>query len=115
MTSRQTALLENHIDVAALGTTSKAPVCVILDLEDKVAFEIASVYQPNCTQNRDTIKAAGAYPAVVLALPLEGANALIAGISPAKKIRLIPDGMIPVILVSEARCLVALAPRIIHG
>ena len=115
MTSRQTALLENHIDIASLGTTSTAPVCVILDLEDKVAFEIASIYQPNCAQNRDTIKAAGAYPAVVLALPLEGANALIAGISPAKKIRAIPDGMTPVIVVSEARCLVALVPRINYG
>lgn len=54
MPSRQTALLENHIDVAALGTTSTAPVCVILDLEEKVAFEIASFYHPNCAQNRDT-------------------------------------------------------------
>jgi len=110
MTPRQTALLEYHRDVAALGTTPKAPVLVILDLEDVVAFEIASVYQPNCAQNRDTIKAAGAYPAVVLALPIEGANALIARISPAKKIRAIPDGMIPMIVVSEARCLVALVP-----
>ena len=103
------------MDIAAFGTTSDAPTCVILDLEDKVGFEIASVYQPNCAQNRDTIKAAGAYPAVVLALPLEGANALIAGISPAKMIRAIPDGMTPVIVVSEARCLVALMPRTNHG
>jgi len=103
------------MDIAAFGTTSDAPTCVILDLEDKVGFEIASVYQPNCAQNRDTIKAAGAYPAVVLALPLEGANALIAGISPAIMIRAIPDGMTPVIVVSEPRCFVAFVPRTNHG
>ncbi len=42
MTQRQTALLNYHRDVAAFGTSPKAPVFVILDLEDSVGFEIAS-------------------------------------------------------------------------
>jgi len=42
MTPRQTALLEYHRDIAAFGTSSKAPVFVILDLDDSVGFEIAS-------------------------------------------------------------------------
>ena len=112
MTPRQNSLLEYHRDVAAFGTTPKAPVFVILDLDDPVGLEIASVYQLNCAEKRDAIKAAGAYPALTLALPLDAANALLAhGWPAAKQIGAIPEEMIPVILVSEARCLVALVPR----
>lgn len=36
MTKRQNALLDYHRDVAAFGTSPKAHVFVILDLEDSV-------------------------------------------------------------------------------
>ena len=63
MTLRQTALLEYHRDLAAFATGAKAPVFVILDLDDSVGFEIASHYQPNCAEKRDAIKDTGAYRA----------------------------------------------------
>jgi len=112
MTPRQTALLNYHRDVAAFGTSAKAPVFVILDLDDSVGFEIASNYQPNCAEKRDAIKEKGAYPAFTLALTVKDANVLLAhGWPNAKKIGAIPEGMIPVILISEERCVVVLIRR----
>jgi hypothetical protein len=112
MTPRQTALLNYHRDVAAFGTSPKAPVFVILDLEDSVGFEIASNYQPNCAEKRDAIKETGAYPAFTLALTVKDANTLLAhGWPNAKKIGVIPQGMIPLILISEGRCVVVLIRR----
>ena len=105
MTPRQTAILNYHRDVAAFGTSAKAPVFVILALEDSVGFEIASNYQPNCAEKRDAIKDTGAYPAFTVALAVKAANALLAhGWPNAKKIGAIPEGRIPVILISEERC-----------
>ena len=112
MTSRQTALLNYHRDVAAFGTSTKAPIFVILDLDDSVGFEIASNYQSNCAEKRDAIKATGAYPAFTLALTVKDANTLLAHDWPnAKKIGAIPEGRIPVILISEERCVVVLVRR----
>jgi len=112
MTPRQTALLNYHRDVAAFGTSPKAPVFVILDLDDSVGFDIASNYQPNCAEKRDAIKETGAYPAFTLALTVKDANTLLAhGWPNAKKIGVIPQGMIPLILISEGRCVVVLIRR----
>ena len=112
MTPRQTALLNYHRDVAAFGTSAKAPVFVILDLEDSVGFDIASNYQPNCAEKRDAIKASGSYPAFTLALTVKDANTLLGhGWPNAKKIDTIPEGMIPLILISEERCVVVLIRR----
>jgi hypothetical protein len=112
MTPRQTALLNYHRDVASIGTSAKTPVFVILDLEDSVGFKIASMFQPNCAEKRDAIKDTRAYPAFTLALPTSAASAMLAhGWPNAKKIGPIPEGMIPVILVSEERCLTVLIPR----
>ena len=112
MTPRQAALLDYHRDVSAFGTSSKAPVFVILDLDDSVGFEIASNYQPNCASKRDAIKATGAFPAFTLALTVKDANTLLAhGWPNAKRIGSIPEGMIPVILISEERCIVVLMRR----
>ena len=112
MTSHQTALLEYHRDVAAFGTSAKAPVFVILDLDDSVGFEIASNYQPDCAEKRDAIKDTDAYPAFTLTMPLKDANALLAhGWPNAKQIGVIPEGMMPVILISEERCVVVLMRR----
>lgn len=112
MTPRQTALLEYHRDIAAFGTNSTAPVFLIFDLEDSIRFEIASVSQPNCAQKRDAIKATGAYPVLTLALSLEAANALLdRGWPAARKIAVIPDGRVPVLLISGGRCLVSLVLR----
>ena len=112
MTPRQTAILNYHRDVASFGTSPKAPVFVILDLEDSVGFEIASYYQPNCADKRDAIKSGGAYPAFTLALTIKDANALLAhGWPNAKQIAAIPAGMIPMILISEERCLSVLMRR----
>jgi hypothetical protein len=112
MTSRQSALLEYHNDLAAFATSVKAPVFVILDLDDSVGFEIASNYQPNCAEKRDAIKAAGAYPAFTLALTVNSANALLAhGWPNAGKIATIPEGMVPIILISEERCVVVFVRR----
>ena len=112
MTPRQTAILNYHRDVASFGTSPKAPVFVILDLEDSVGFEIASYYQPNCAEKRDAIKAGGAYPAFTLALTIKDANALLAhGWPNAKKIGAIPADRVAVILICEERCLSVLMRR----
>ena len=112
MTPRQAAILNYHRDVASFGTSPKAPVFVILDLEDSVGFEIASYYQPNCAEKCDAIKAGGAYPAFTLAMPVKDANALLAhGWPNAKPITTIPDDRVAVILISEERCLSVLMRR----
>ena len=112
MTSRQIAILEYHRDLASFGTSPKAPVFIILDLEDSVGFQIASLYQSNCAEKRDAIKASGAYPALTLALPIKDANTLLNCGSPkTKNIEDIPPGMIPVILISEEHCLTAFIRR----
>ena len=113
MTERQGALLSYHRDLAFFATLPKTPVFVILDLDDSVGMEIASYYHHNCVEKRDAIKAGGAYPAFTLALTLNDANALLGhGWPSARKIGEIPVGMIPVILVSEGRCLVVLIRRV---
>lgn len=112
MTSRQTAILEYHSDLAAFATNPKNPVFVILDLEDSVGFEIASHFQTNCGEKRDAIKDTGAYPAFTLALPVKDANAMLShGWPNAKPIQSIPEKMSAVMLISEGRCLVVLVPR----
>lgn len=112
MTKRQNALLDYHRAVAAFATSAKAPVFVRLDLDDSVGFEIASIYQPNCAAKRDAIKETGAYPAFTLAMPLTVANALLThGWPTAKKIGAIPEGMIPVIQISEERCVAVFMRR----
>ena len=113
MTERQGALLSYHRDIAFFATVPKTPVFVILDLDDSVGMEIASYYQPNCAEKRDAIKAGGAYPAFTLALAVKDANALLGhGWPDARKIGDIPEDMIPVILISEGRCLVVLIRRL---
>ena len=113
MTERQAALLSYHRDIAFFATVPKTPVFVILDLDDSLGMEIASYYQPNCAEMRDAIKTTGAYPAFTLGLTLNDANALLGhGWPIARKIGEIPVGMIPVILVSEGRCLVVLIRRV---
>ena len=112
MTPRQTALLEYHTDLAAFATSAKAPVFAILDLDDSVGFEIASHYQPNCAEKREAIKETGAYPAFTLTMAIKDANTLLAhGWPNAKKIGVIPEGMIPVILISEDRCVAVFVRR----
>ena len=112
MTERQLAFLDYHTDVAAFGTSPKAPVFVILDLDDSVGFEIASFYESNLEQKRDNIKATSAYPAFTLALPITEANALLAhGWPNSKKIDDIPADRVAVILISEERCLSVLVRR----
>ena len=113
MTKRQAALLTHHRDLAFFSTIPKIPVFVILDLDDSVGMEIASYYHHNCAVKRDAIKAGGAYYAFTLALTLNDANALLGhGWPIARKIGEIPVGMIPMILISEGRCLVVLIRRV---
>ena len=112
MTERQAALLTYHRDLAFFATIPKTPVFVILDLDDFVGMEIASYYQHNCAVTRDAIKAGGAYPAFALALTVQDANALLGyGWPGARKILAVPADMIPVILISEGRCVVVLIRR----
>jgi len=105
MNARQSALLEYHRDIAEFSTNAKTPVFVILDLDDPVAFEIASTMQLNCADKRDAIKAGNAYPAFTLVMGVEQANLLLAeGWPNAKPIDAVPEGMMAVMLVSEGRC-----------
>lgn len=70
MTSRQTAILNYHQDLASFATNANTPVFVILDLEDSVGFEIASHFQSICAEKRDAIKDTAACPSFTLALPI---------------------------------------------
>jgi hypothetical protein len=104
--------LEPILNGGAVQNT-KTPVFVILDLEDPVGFKIASMFLPNCTEKRDAIKDTGAYPAFTLALPVKDANAMLAHGWPQMKAIADPPpaDMVPVLLVSEGRCLSALFPK----
>lgn len=112
MTARQVALLEYHRDLAAFGTNAKNPVFVILDLDDSVGFEIASFYQKDVCDKRDAIKSTGAFPAFTLALSIPAANSLLKhGWPNAKPIVDVPPNRVPVLLISEGRCVVVLIRR----
>jgi hypothetical protein len=103
--ARQRALLEYHRDIAEFATNARTPVFTILDLDDPVAFEIASTMMSNCAERRDAIKEGSAYPAFTLTMTIEQANMLLAdGWPNAKPIDAVPEGMMAVMLVSEGRC-----------
>ena len=66
----------------------------------------------DCANKRDAIKAGGAYPAFTLSLTVKDANTLLShGWPNAKSIEAIQEGRIPVILISEERCLSVLMRR----
>jgi hypothetical protein len=113
MTQRQLALINYHRDVASFASTPEAPVFVILDLEDRAGFEIASMMHPNCAEKRDSIKASGSIPAFTLALSVAAANAFIKQSWPQMKRIADPPlpGMIPMLVISEDRCLSVLIPK----
>jgi hypothetical protein len=103
--ARQRALLEYHRDIAEFATNARTPVFTILDLDDPVAFEIASTMMSNCAERRDAIKEGSAYPAFTLTMTIDQANMLLAeGWPNAKPIDAVPEGMMAVMLVSEGRC-----------
>ena len=105
MNARQRALLEYHRDIAEFATNARTPVFTILDLDDPVAFEIASTMMSNCAERRDAIKEGSAYLAFTLTMTIEQANMLLAeGWPNAKPIDAVPEGMMAVMLVSEGRC-----------
>ena len=112
MTHRQHALIQYHRDVANFAARPEAPVFVILDLEDRAGFEIASAYQENCADKRDAIKASGSIPAFTLAISIPDANKLIKhGWPQLKRIGQVPPGMLPMLIISEERCLSVLIPK----
>lgn len=112
MTPRQTAILSYHHDIALFATTALNPVLVVLDLEDSVGFQIASVFQGDCGDQRDRIRECGAYPALTLTMTLSDANKLLAlGWPDSRGIDKVHSDMSCVILVSEERCLTVMLPR----
>ena len=112
MTPRQTAILSYHHDIALFATTTQNPVLVVLDLEDSVGLQIASVFPGDCGEQRDRIRECGAYPALTLTMTLADANRLLSlGWPGSRRINKVHDNMSCVILVSEERCLTVLLPR----
>ena len=112
MTPRQKELLQYHQDVAVFATSEKVPVFVILDLDDREGFAIASEFEPACAEKRDAIKDSGSIPAFTLAMPIAGANALLADGWPyAKPIPPVPSDMVAIILISDGRCLALLIKK----
>jgi hypothetical protein len=113
MNKRQLSLIEYHRDVASFAVTPVQPVFVILDLEDEAGFEIASTMQANCADKRDSIKASGSIPAFTLLLSIPDANRLIEnGWPQMKRISPPPTGMIPMLVISDDRCLSVLIPKL---
>ena len=112
MTPRQTAILDYHRDVANFAATKPDQVFIILDLEDREGFAIASELQPDCATKRDAIKADKAYPAFTLLAPRSEANQLLAhGWPNAKSIPTIPKDRIAIMLISDGRCVIVFIPR----
>lgn len=112
MTHRQHALIQYHRDVATFAVRAETPVFVILDLEDSAGFEIASAYQENCADKRDAIKDSDAIPAFTMLLSIPDANKFIEhGWPQLKRIGQVPDGMLPMLIISEERCLSVLIPN----
>ena len=113
MTKRQQTIFEYHRDVAAFAVTKPNTVFVILDLEDREGFAIAKVIAPQSAAQREAISAQDCYPALTVVMPREQANRLLAhGWPNAKPIPAIDDtNVIPVMLISDGRCVCALIPR----
>ena len=112
MTPRQTAILKYHRDIALFAVTKPEEVFIILDLEDREGFAIASELHPDCAMKREAIKAGGAYPAFTLIAPRTDANRLLAhGWPRAKSIPSIPKDRVAMMLISDGRCVIVFIPR----
>ena len=106
MTPRQKALIDYHRDLAAFAATKPDDVFVILDLEDREGYAIAKEYDPKSAEKRDIIAEQGCYPAFTLTLPRDQANKLLDhGWPGAKHIPAAGKDMIPMMVVSDGRCM----------
>jgi hypothetical protein len=113
MTNRQQCLLDYYGELAAFHFNNTLPVFVILDLEDPDAFEIAELMEPGAKEFRDQAIANDLLPSLSMNISIRDANGLIAcGWPKLRKIRKIPDGFVPVLLISSGVCLSALVPEL---
>jgi hypothetical protein len=113
MTNRQQSLLDYYADLAEFFFSKQRAVFVILDLEDPDAFEIAEKMEPGAKEFRDQAIANDLLPALSMSISIRDANGLIAsGWPKLRKIRKIPDGFAPVLLISFGGCLSALVPKL---
>ena len=106
MTPRQKALIDYHRDLAAFAATKPDTVFVILDLEDREGYAIAKEFDPKSAEKRQIIADTGSIPAFTLALPRDQANKMLAhGWPGAKSIPPAGPDMVPIMLVSDGRCM----------
>ncbi len=112
MSPRQRALLEYHRDVAAFAVTKPDTVFVILDLEDREGYAIAKELSPQSAEKRQAIADTGCYPAFTLTVSREHANKMLAhGWPNAKPIPATTADAIPIMLISDGRCVCLLMRR----
>ena len=106
MTTRQKALIDYHRDLAAFAATKPDDVFVILDLEDREGYAIAKEFDPKSAEKRQIIADTGCYPAFTLTLSLKDANLLLDhGWPGAKHIPAAGPELVPIMLVSDGRCM----------
>ena len=106
MTPRQKALIDYHRDLAAFAVTKPDTVFVILDLEDREGYAIAKEFDPKSAEKGKIIAETGCYPAFTLTLSLKDANALLDhGWPGAKQLPAAGPEMIPMMVVSDGRCM----------
>jgi hypothetical protein len=106
MTPRQKALIDYHRDVAAFAVTKPDTVFVILDLEDREGYAMAKELSPQSAEKRQIIAESGSIPAFTLTLPRDQANKLLDhGWPGAKHIPAAGPELVPIMLVSDGRCM----------
>ncbi len=106
MTPRQKALVDYHRDLAAFAVTKPDTVFVILDLEDREGYAMAKELSPQSAEKRDIIAQTGLIPAFTLTLPRAQANKLLDhGWPGAKHIPAAGPELVPIMLVSDGRCM----------
>ena len=106
MTPRQKALVDYHRDLAAFAVTKPDTVFVILDLEDREGYAMAKELNPQAADKRDIIAESGSIPAFTLTLPRAQANKLLDhGWPEAKHIPAAGPDLVPIMLVSDGRCM----------
>ena len=106
MTTRQKALVDYHRDLAAFAVTKPDEVFVILDLEDSQGYAIAKEFDRKSAEKRDIIAETGSIPAFTLVLSRDHANMLLDhGWPGAKHIPAAGPELVPIMLVSDGRCL----------
>lgn len=108
MTPQQSALMENHIDLAQLSCTGEDNVFWVLDLCDKEAFRIAEGFKSKqeLQDVRDKEVSVNKIPAVTLSSDIHALNSYRTQVMGNKPVSSPPPDYLYIVICTEGRFLI---------